>query len=68
MRAGFFGIDIERSPATDLILDIERERLPFADGSIEYVYSSHTFEHLEAMPWLERVDALESGATAEVGV
>src|SRR5947207_3275893 len=27
-----------------------------------------TFEHLEAMPWLERVDALESGATAEVGV
>jgi hypothetical protein len=47
-RAGFFGIDIERSPATDLVLDIERERLPFADASIDYVYSSHTFEHLEA--------------------
>jgi tetratricopeptide (TPR) repeat protein len=26
-----------------------------------------TFERLDAMPWLERVDALESGATAEVG-
>jgi hypothetical protein len=47
-RAGFFGIDIQPSPQTDLVLDIERERLPFADGSIEYVYSSHTFEHLDA--------------------
>ena len=47
-REGFFGIDFQPSPATDLILDIERERLPFADASIEYVYSSHTFEHLEA--------------------
>jgi class 3 adenylate cyclase/tetratricopeptide (TPR) repeat protein len=27
-----------------------------------------TFERLEAMPWLDRVDALEPGATAEVGV
>ena len=27
-----------------------------------------TFERLEAVPWFERVDALESGTTAEVGV
>jgi hypothetical protein len=47
-RTGFFGIDIQPSPATDLVLDIERERLPFADASVDYVYSSHTFEHLEA--------------------
>jgi hypothetical protein len=47
-REGFFGLDIQQSPATDLVLDIERERLPFPDASIEYVYSSHTFEHLEA--------------------
>jgi SAM-dependent methyltransferase len=47
-REGFFGIDIAPGPAVDLVLDIEREALPFADSSIERVYSSHTFEHLEA--------------------
>ncbi len=47
-RAEFFGIDIAPGPAVDLVLDIERETLPFTDSSIDRVYSSHTFEHLEA--------------------
>src|ERR1700730_9732571 len=47
-RPGFFGIDIARAAGVDLVLDIEREALPFPDSSIDYLYSSHTFEHLAA--------------------
>jgi SAM-dependent methyltransferase len=47
-RPGFFGIDIAPGEAVDRVLDIEREPLPFADDSVDYIYSSHTFEHLEA--------------------
>src|SRR5579875_2672321 len=47
-RDGFFGIDIAPGPSVDLVLDIERQHLPFPDNSIEHIYSSHTFEHLEA--------------------
>ena len=47
-RAGFFGIDIAAGPEVDLVLDIERNPLPFPDNSVSHIYSSHTFEHLEA--------------------
>jgi hypothetical protein len=47
-REGFFGIDIAPGPAVDMVLDIEHDALPFADDSIDHVYSSHTFEHLVA--------------------
>jgi|SRR5437868_5648763 len=47
-REGFFGIDIQAGPTVDLVLDIERQRLPFPDDSVDHVYSSHTFEHLAA--------------------
>jgi hypothetical protein len=47
-RPGFFGIDLAPAPAVDHGMDIEREPLPFADHSVDYIYSSHTFEHLEA--------------------
>ncbi len=45
-RKGFFGIDILPSPVVDLVLDIETHKLPFADSSIDHIYTSHTFEHL----------------------
>ena len=45
-RPGFFGIDIADSPDVDLVLDIERQQLPFADDSVDYVYTSRAFEHL----------------------
>lgn len=45
-REGFYGIDIAQGGAVDLVLDIEDNPLPFADDSVEYVYTSHAFEHL----------------------
>jgi SAM-dependent methyltransferase len=53
-RAGFFGIDVAPGPQVDLILDIQRQPLPFRDDSVDYVYSSHTFEHLTGFPFVLR--------------
>jgi SAM-dependent methyltransferase len=46
-RDGFIGIDQGLAPGVDHILDIEHDRLPFDDNSIEHVYSSHCLEHLK---------------------
>jgi SAM-dependent methyltransferase len=70
-RAGFYGIDVAAGPEVDLVLDIERSPLPFPNGSVNYVYSSHTFEHLEApgspiQTLREIMRVCEHGATVEV--
>ena len=70
-REGFFGIDVLPSPVTDLVLDVETEALPFADDSIDYIYSSHAFEHLEKpgspiQTLRELVRVARDGATVEI--
>jgi len=39
-------INIDRDASADLRLDL-REKLPFADGSVCWIYSEHFFEHLQ---------------------
>jgi predicted SAM-dependent methyltransferase/uncharacterized coiled-coil protein SlyX len=41
---GWINIDID-SPVADLLMDL-RDRLPYPDGGIEYVYFEHFLEHL----------------------
>lgn len=41
------GIDKSKDSDADVIVDIEKERLPFKDESIDRVYTSHTLEHIE---------------------
>jgi predicted SAM-dependent methyltransferase len=41
---GFTNIDI--SPKAEICLDLNCQRLPFADESVELVFSYHTLEHL----------------------
>jgi hypothetical protein len=70
-RSGFFGIDKTKTPEVDLVMDIERQPLPFRDGSVDYIYSSHMFEHLdrEVSPILilrEIVRVARHGATVEI--
>jgi len=45
-RPGFIGIDKEASADVDHVVDVEREPLPFADRSVEIIFSAHCFEHL----------------------
>lgn len=44
-KEGTLGIDIAAAPGVDYVLDIESQPLPFADGSVTYVHSSHFLEH-----------------------
>jgi SAM-dependent methyltransferase len=45
-REGFVGIDIAPGDQVDYVLDIEKDRLPFDDDSVDHVFSNHTFEHI----------------------
>jgi SAM-dependent methyltransferase len=67
-RDGFFGIDIADGPAVDLVLDIERQPLPFADDSIDHVYTSHAFEHLVNYQYVLReiMRVCKPGAIVEI--
>jgi SAM-dependent methyltransferase len=47
---GSVGLDKVAHPGVDYVLDFETDRLPFDDGSVEYVFSSHCLEHLQD-PW-----------------
>jgi SAM-dependent methyltransferase len=44
-KEGTIGLDIQPLPGVDHVLDMESQPLPFADRSVEYVYSSHFLEH-----------------------
>jgi SAM-dependent methyltransferase len=45
-KPGYVGIDKMAAPGVDIVVDFERERLPFRTDSIEAMYSSHCLEHL----------------------
>jgi SAM-dependent methyltransferase len=46
-KEGTLGIDIEPLDSVDYLLNLEQEPLPFPDKSVEYIHSSHFFEHIE---------------------
>jgi len=45
-QKNYIGIDIGPNSDADCILDIEKERLPFDDESVDGIYTSHTLEHI----------------------
>ncbi|TWT12897.1 methyltransferase domain-containing protein [Reyranella sp. CPCC 100927] len=67
-RTGFFGIDFAPGPQVDLVVNVERDRLPFPDNSVEHLYSSHMFEHLtyQQHAWREVFRVCKPGALAEI--
>jgi hypothetical protein len=42
----YFGIDISALPGVDLIWDLEQVPLPIEDMSVEEIFCSHLFEHI----------------------
>ena len=43
---GFVNIDLFKTHAVDLVLDIGKQKLPYEDNSVDYIQSEHVFEHL----------------------
>jgi len=70
-KPGWINVDLLESDA-DLRLDL-REEWPFAENSINYIYSEHIFEHFELdeeVPHFlsEALRVLRPGGTFDVGV
>ena len=67
-RPGCIGVDKEPGDQVDHIVDIEREPLPFADRSVETIFSAHCLEHLadHAMIYREISRVAVNGARVEI--
>jgi SAM-dependent methyltransferase len=67
-RPGFVGVDKEATPEVDHVVDVEREPLPFADRSVDRIFSSHCLEHLadQALVFHEMSRVARNGATLEI--
>lgn len=46
-RDGYLGVDIDKYDGVDIQQDLRFTKLPFEDGQVEHVYSSHFLEHLD---------------------
>ena len=69
-KPGSIGIDYSYSTGVDHVLNIENDALPFADESVDYIYSSHCFEHLKdegvGNVWKEISRVAKNNATIEI--
>lgn len=67
-KEGCLGIDNQQFGNVDIILDATKDKLPFEDRSVGYIFSSHFFEHIKIPNFvfseISRV-AME-GATLEI--
>lgn len=43
---GAIGIDFSPYSVADIVLDLNKENLPFEDSSVDFIYTSHALEHL----------------------
>jgi SAM-dependent methyltransferase len=67
-KPGFVNVDL--CETADVRLDLDRDRLPFEDGSVDELYTSHCLEHLTNVPHVVREIArvCREGATVEIRV
>lgn len=41
-------VNVDIAPYADVAIDLNRDRLPFADGTVDFIFTYHTLEHLDA--------------------
>ncbi len=67
---GSIGVDIQKLPGVDLVLDLDQFPYPFANGSVDEVHLKHVLEHLpDVMGIMEEVwRVLKPGGTVQIRV
>lgn len=43
---GFVGLDRVEMPGVDIVCDLDKERIPLQDGSVEEIHTAHFLEHV----------------------
>jgi hypothetical protein len=51
-QPGYTGVDIRAFDGVDVVLDVRQTPWPWADDSVEEIYSSHFVEHLTREEWI----------------
>jgi len=51
-KEDFIGIDKIKTSCTDIVVDIEKEKLPFKDNSVDYIYCDNVLEHLSDIEFI----------------
>lgn len=46
-KKGFVNIDIIPEVNPDYVIDLNKDKLPFKDNTVDYIYSRHVFEHIK---------------------
>ena len=49
---GYINLDIAKLPGVDIVCDIEKEKLPFEDNSINNVYTNNVLEHIKNLEFV----------------
>lgn len=55
-REGFLGVDVVKTPTSDIVQDLRRFPWPMETGSVEELHCSHFLEHIpgpERMPFMD---------------
>jgi ubiquinone/menaquinone biosynthesis C-methylase UbiE len=45
-KVGFTGLDIVKLPGVDIVCNLDKEKIPLEDNSVEEVFSMHSLEHV----------------------
>ena len=69
-REGYLGLDKDTVCNPDILHDLESGTIPIEDGAVDYIYTSHTLEHLRRDTYLKVINEfwriLSTGGIIEI--